>query len=205
MNLIFLDIETIPTPEALKDANYTGEQIIEVDTNGKIVDTEQERLKKLSLSAITARILCLGYAVNSDPAETFYAQDETEILKAFWRIAAQTNIFIGHNILDFDLKFIWQRSVILGVKPSRDIPFIRFRSAPVYDTMQEWGKWSFRDYTSLDALTRALGIVSPKEDGLDGSKVYQYFLDGKIDQILSYCKRDVEAVRQIYQKLKSVG
>ncbi|WP_284692740.1 3'-5' exonuclease, partial [Escherichia coli] len=32
-------------------------------------------------------------------------------------------VFIGHNIAEFDLKFLFQRAVVLGVKPPKVIPF----------------------------------------------------------------------------------
>jgi predicted PolB exonuclease-like 3'-5' exonuclease len=106
---------------------------------------------------------------------------------------------VGHNILDFDLRFIYQRSIIKQIKPSREIPFARFRNAPIFDTMQEWSKWG-REHISLDLLSRALGIPSPKE-GLDGSKVYPYYCAGRLPEICDYCKRDVETVRQVYRRL----
>jgi len=49
MTTLFFDIEIIPTPEALEAA-------------GEVND---ETIKKLSLSARTARVLCLGYALVS--------------------------------------------------------------------------------------------------------------------------------------------
>jgi predicted PolB exonuclease-like 3'-5' exonuclease len=65
--------------------------------------------------------------------------------------------------------------------------------------MQEWSKWG-RDYISLDLLSRALGIPSPKES-LDGSKVYPYYRAGRLDEIYEYCKRDVDTARQVYRRL----
>ena len=41
---------------------------------------------------------------------------------------------------------------------------------------------------------------SPKEH-LDGSKVYPYYRAGKIAEIVEYCKRDVDSVRQVYRRL----
>ena len=124
---------------------------------------------------------------------------ETEIINAFWKLAADCNLFVGHNILDFDLRFIYQRSIIHQIKPSRDLPFARFRNAPIYDTMQEWSKWG-REHASLDTLSKALSIPSPKES-LDGSKVYPYYRAGKLAEIIEYCKRDVDSTRQVYRRL----
>jgi predicted PolB exonuclease-like 3'-5' exonuclease len=65
--------------------------------------------------------------------------------------------------------------------------------------MHEWSKWG-REHTSLDSLAKALGIPSPKEN-LDGSKVYPYYRAGRLGEIIAYCKRDVDSVRQIYHRL----
>jgi len=192
MKICFLDIETVPTDQSLKDNGLLDSQI-QID--------EAELIKKLSLSAATAKILCLCYAIEpSVIAEVqVLAGEETEIIKGFWKLATDCNLFVGHNILDFDLRFIYQRSVIHQIKPSRDIPFTRFRNAPIYDTMQEWSKWG-REHVSLDTLSKALGIPSPKEN-LDGSKVYPYYRAGKLPEIIEYCKRDVDSVRQVYRRL----
>ena len=98
--------------------------------------------------------------------------EETDIIRNFWKLAIDCNLFVGHNILDFDMRFLYQRSVIHQIKPLRDIPFTRFRNAPIFDTMQEWSKWG-REHVSLDTLSKALDIPSPKES-LDGSKAVSY-------------------------------
>jgi 3'-5' exonuclease len=192
MKICFFDIETVPTEQSLQENGLLDSQI---QLN------EADLVKKLSLSAVTAKIICLCYAIEPSVSGTVEVLqgEETEIIKNFWKIAADCNLFVGHNVLDFDLRFIYQRSVIHQIKPSRDIPFTRFRNAPIYDTMQEWSQWG-REHASLDLLSKALGIPSPKEN-LDGSKVYTYYRAGKITEIVEYCKRDVDAVRQVYRRL----
>jgi len=58
-------------------------------------------------------------------------------LQDFWAVAKDIDLFIGFNILNFDLRFIYQRSIILGVRPSIDLPFVRYKKAPIFDVMQE--------------------------------------------------------------------
>jgi len=192
MKIFFFDIETVPTDESLRDNGLLDAQI-KLD--------EAELLKKLSLSAATAKIICLGYAIDppADSPINVLEGEEIAIIRNFWKLAMDANLFVGHNILDFDLRFIWQRSIIHQIKPPRDIPFTRFRNNPIFDTMQEWSKWG-REHVSLDNLSKALGIPSPKES-LDGSKVYPYYRAGKLAEIYEYCKRDVDTVRQVYRRL----
>lgn len=192
MKILFFDIETVPTEQSLQHSGLLEAQM-QLD--------EAEIIKRLSLSAATARILCLAYALEppADFPVAVLGGDEREILQSFWKLATETNLFVGHNVLDFDLRFIHQRSMIHQIKPSRELPFARFRSAPIFDTMHEWSKWG-REHISLDLLARALGIPSPKEC-LDGSKVYPYYRAGKLAEICEYCKCDVDTVRQVYRRL----
>jgi predicted PolB exonuclease-like 3'-5' exonuclease len=192
MKILFFDIETVPTEQSLQHSGLLEAQM-QLD--------EAEIIKRLSLSAATARILCLAYALEppADSPVAVLGGDEREILQSFWKLATETNLFVGHNVLDFDLRFIHQRSMIHQIKPSRELPFARFRSAPIFDTMHEWSKWG-REHVSLDLLARALGIPSPKEC-LDGSKVYPYYRAGKLAEICEYCKCDVDTVRQVYRRL----
>jgi hypothetical protein len=192
MKICFMDIETVPTDRSLEE-NGLLESQIQID--------EADLIKKLSLSAATAKILCLCYAIEPPvgSAVQVFEGEETEIIKNFWKLAVDCNLFVGHNILDFDLRFIYQRSIIHQIKPSRDLPFARFRNAPIFDTMHEWSKWG-REHASLDLLSRTLSIPSPKET-LDGSKVYPYYRAGKVADIVNYCKCDVDSVRQVYRRL----
>lgn len=192
MKICFMDIETVPTDQSLQE-NCLLDSQIQLD--------EADLIKKLSLSAATAKILCLCYAIEPPVGSEVqvFEGEETEIIKNFWKLAVDCNLFVGHNILDFDLRFIYQRSIIHQIKPSRDLPFARFRNAPIFDTMHEWSKWG-REHASLDLLSRTLSIPSPKET-LDGSKVYPYYRAGKIADIVNYCKCDVDSVRQVYRRL----
>jgi predicted PolB exonuclease-like 3'-5' exonuclease len=189
---LFFDIETVPTDRALQENG-----LLEAEMKPDAPDL----IKRLSLSAATAKILCIGYAIEPplDSSVNVLHGEERLILQDFWRLSVDCQLFIGHNVLEFDLRFIWQRSIVHQIKPPIDIPFARNRNEPVYDTMQEWSKWG-REHISLDALARALGEPSPKES-LDGSRVYPYYRDGRLMDICEYCKRDVESVRQVYRWL----
>lgn len=194
MKTLFFDIETVPTPEALVELQTQ-------DPRSETSETEDHKIKRLSLSALTAKILCIGYAIEPprDAPAVILHGEETQILSDFWKMTTDIGLFVGHNILDFDLRFIYQRSVINRIKPAREIPFQRFRSFPVFDTMHEWSKWG-RDFVKLDLLAKSLGIPSPKTD-MDGSKVYEYYQAGNLSDIYEYCKRDVETVRSVYHRM----
>ena len=52
---------------------------------------------------------------------------------------------------------------------------------------------------NFDFYTRAFGIKSPKSEGVDGSKVAEYFKAGRIEEIAEYCLRDVKATWELYE------
>jgi len=203
MRKLFLDIETIPADESkyeiLKEIHARK---LERHKNGpgtKPPETFEEYLESTGLDGAFGRICCISYAFDDEPVETLFGE-ESQILIKFWKVAEKVDLFVGFNLLDFDLRFIFQRSVILGVKPSRQISFARYRSDPIYDIMWEWSKWS-NTRVSLDTLAKALGIPSSKGGEIEGRNVAQAYKSGRLKEICEYCAKDVEVTRAIYKRV----
>ncbi|MBI5325074.1 MAG: 3'-5' exonuclease, partial [Ignavibacteriae bacterium] len=55
---------------------------------------------------------------------------------------------------------------------------------------------------NFDFYTREFGITSPKSAGIDGSKVSEFYNEGKILDIAEYCLRDVTATWELFLKWK---
>ena len=84
-------------------------------------------------------------------------------------------IFVGHNLVNFDLPFIYRRAVILGIQPPAFLPI---NPSPfneyVFDTMLQWAGSKGR--ISMQNLCEALGIPGKETDGdIDGSKVTDFY------------------------------
>jgi hypothetical protein len=208
MRKLFLDIETLP---AAKESHETLKVLYE--KKKKEGETFEDYLAKTNFDGAFGRILCIGYAVDGDEPQVFYNENnEKETLRQFWNLVDALSVaprnpqypdygvqFIGHNVMDFDLRFIYQRSIILDVKPPYNLNFARYRDYPIYDTMKEWSKWS-NTSVGLEYLALSLGIPSPK-DGVDGSQVAAFFEAGKVNEINEYCKRDVDTTRAVYNRM----
>lgn len=195
MNKLFFDIETLPADES---AHPKLRKVFDrKQKKGAKLGTFDDFVEVTNFDGTWGRIVCISYAVNQNPPECLSGA-ENNIVEQFWKIAKTTDLFVGFNIFDFDLRFIYQRSVILGVVPSRDLSFARYRNNPIYDVMYEWTKWSGK--IAMDDLAHALDIPSSK-DGIDGSQVYTYYRKGKLDEIYRYCNKDVEVVRSIYGRM----
>ena len=202
MKKLFLDIETLPAPGDKMELIKSLWEDSRKKNGGKLIPGMNDFdtfFRNTSFQGEFGRIFCIGFAIDNETTDCL-SGDEKEILTKFWEIAKNSDLFIGHNVMDFDLKFIYKRSIILKVRPSRDLSFARYRNNPIFDTLHEWEKWSGKG-TSLHKLSIAMGFASPKEEGIDGSKVYDHFLAGKGDEIIEYCKRDVEATRRVYKRI----
>ena len=194
---LFLDIETIPVE---KEKHELLENIYkQKKAHGKNPGTFEEFLAGTGLDGAFGRIACISYAFNDDKPKTISGK-ESLILQKFWEVAKTADLFIGFNILDFDLRFIYQRSVILGVRPTLDLNFARYRSSPIFDVMREWSKWESHNI-SLDTLAKALGLKSSKDGAINGSNVAKAYEEGRLKEIYDYCERDVELTRKIYNRL----
>jgi len=207
MKVLYLDIETLPAEEGFKEELRSGEALSrskkrELQARGKsLSEGEVEALyRDTSLSGDFGRVLCAGVRLDPEDSEArILAGTETEILRAFWDIAGRADLWVGHNILDFDLRFLYKRSVVLRVRTSREVPLARHSSEGVFDTMHEWNRWS-GEMTSLDKLARVLGLKSSKGD-LAGSQVYDAWRAGELERIHAYCRADVELTRSVHRRL----
>jgi len=197
---LYLDIETIPSPEESKEM-HVG--ILKKRKNNED-KTDGEVHESTSFEGTFGRICCI--AIIKENGEGKIIQQETfkgtekEILTKFWDTARDVHQFIGHNIWAFDLPFIYKRSIINRIRPRTDISFARYRNVPIYDTMVEWELWNMQKSQKLDTLAKVFGLPTSKDE-MDGSMVSSYFKEGKIDEICTYCMKDVVLTREVYKKM----
>jgi DNA polymerase elongation subunit (family B) len=171
---------------------------------------------KSALDGNFGRLLCIGFSdeddlgyaegvIGWDDEANRFTGDERRMLEEFWGrmrgFRPSVDRVVGHNVFDFDLKFLLKRSIILGVRPTVELSFARYRNRPIFDTMREWECWSHCTRVSLDTLALALGLGSSKADGVDGGRVHELFLSGEHEAIRDYCANDVALTRAIYRRM----
>jgi 3'-5' exonuclease len=207
---IFVDIETLP-PD--KDASAVMPE--------EVSACSDDEYRRLALDGDFGRVLTVGVIVEQDGQvlhrgllgrerqTMMFHLDEARTLRGFWKLLKGFNVrrdqVVGHNLFDFDLPFLYKRSVIQRVRPAVELPFTRYRSQPIFDTMHQWNKWSPRRFVSLDRLARVLGLESSKSGDIDGGRVYDKFCEGCHQEIADYCMRDVKLVREIYYRMCFAG
>lgn len=226
MKKFYFDIETIPADESSHEAlTYLYERKLHKKMKDKHLSRDEaigdigsfeQFVNSTGFDGSFGRVLCISYAVNNDAVRTLCNPDnERKTIEDFWFVAKQIDLFVGHNIMEFDLRFILQRSMILGVQPTwtrfselgkkpwdmvKHLSFARYQNLPIFDTMQEWSNWG-NQKLGLEHVALALGIPTPKGEGIDGSEVWNFYKAGKVQEICEYCERDVETTRAVYKRM----
>lgn len=218
---LFIDIETIPSqkPGAFEQfkanlkapGNYTKQESIDK----WIEENAEAEYRKQSFDGLYGEIISIAWAFENEIPSVVFRKNgdsEKELLEAFfsWIYGVlhlspgkpeTISQWIGHYITGFDLRFLFQRCVVNKVKPTVSIPYdAKPWDSKVFDTKIAWsGSTNYSGASSLDKLCKGMGIEGKGE--LDGSKVYDYWLAGRIDEIAEYNKQDVVLCREIYKRI----
>jgi hypothetical protein len=187
------------------------------------IAAEEERCYQLgSLNATSGRILSIavhsggipGMLLEGGPPserEQVFGidtagneQEEKQVLGEFFGLMkdfdCETDEIVGHNILGFDLPFIFQRSLVNGIPFRPFISLADFHVRGVFDTMHRWWLGTKRN-VSLDDIAWALGIKSSKTAEVEGSKVFDLYQAGRLAEIREYNLNDVRVTRKIYERM----
>lgn len=230
---IYLDVETLPSQAA--GARELAAQGVKPPATHKKPETIrkwweeegeraiEEAYRKQALDAASGELCAIGFCNDdSEPTSIVRMQHETErdfIQRVFDGIqelldTAATVAPDGHHFPDdvffichnapFDLGFIWRRCIVHGIRPPFPIPRPAARDGKDFgDTMTLWA--GYRNTISLDRLCRALGVKSPKADGMDGSQVFDKWLAFEYDLVGDYNAEDVRATRECWWKMNFMG
>ncbi|MBC7796428.1 MAG: hypothetical protein H7Z37_06125 [Pyrinomonadaceae bacterium] len=226
MKRIFIDIETLPTDETNRGF-IKGKLAKSISKRGlhfsetEFAERAEIAFGETALQGSLGKLLCIGLAIDNDgraekpcvcgqdKATNKLHLDEAKTLTQFWnhlkRIEFDPNrdLIIGHNILGFDLPFLYQRSMVCGVKPSRQL----FSGKPweiaeyIYDTMDRWQMGKFRELVGLEELALAFGLDCPKKSAVNGENLLAVYREGKHEEIREYCLKDVLCTRELYYRM----
>jgi hypothetical protein len=96
------------------------------------------------------------------------------------------------------------RSAINGVPIPRDILLDtrRFSTERHFDVREVLTNYDRYRKGTLEFFCDIFGVNSPK-NGIDGSKVGDYFKQGRLEEIANYCLADCKATGELYQRLKN--
>jgi len=218
-NILFLDIETIPQypaydqcPDELKalwDRKSENLKRPEGESSADIYNRAGIYAEFGRIVCISTGIIRIQDGVPSLRIKSFSGDDEKELLLEFAALlnkhfSKQDHKLCAHNGKEFDFPYIARRMVInrIPIPMLLDIAGRKPWEVNHLDTMELWKFGDFKSYTSLTLLAYALGIPSPKND-IDGSMVWDvYWNDKDLKRIVTYCEKDVEALVNVYLRMK---
>ncbi len=208
MNILVFDIETIPDiaggrrlfdlPESIADedvARVMATKRREKTGGSEFLPCHQQKI--VAISAVRRgreefKLATFGHAES----------DEAEIIRDFFKVIEKyTPTLVSWNGSGFDLPVLHYRSLINGVDASRywdmgeddrDMKWDNYIQRYHWrhtDLMDVLAGFNPRSAAPLDEIATMLGF--PGKLGMDGSKVWDTWLAGGIEQIRQYCETDV--------------
>lgn len=171
----------------------------------------QENKNKAALSAMTGRIVAIGFTdINgvafSNCIDDSDDHEELTLICDFWDLYESCRDrridMVGFNSDDFDLPFLCQRSIILGCKPPKTlIQNRRYLDSIFIDLRKLWGFGKHNPSGSLDSICRACGI-GKKPQGIDGSQFSDLYFNPETRGVaLAYLTNDLEMTFALAQRL----
>ncbi len=216
--VLVFDIETIPDTAGLKDllelpADTTDEDVAKIAFHQRRQHNGSEFLP-LHQHRVCA-ISCVLREGDSFRVWSLGAPDEPEgqlIQRFFDGIEKYTPNLISWNGGGFDLPVLHYRGLIHGVQASRywdmgddDREFKWNNYISRYhmrhlDLMDVMAMYQPRANAPLDDMAKLCGF--PGKLGMDGSKVWDAYCQGKIEEIRNYCETDVVNTYLVYLRFQ---
>jgi len=181
--IVCFDIET--TPMVVYTFGLYGEYISpdHIMTDSFLLSWSA---KEVNDSAVTSDVLTDDEVIR---------MDDYRIVSSIWNYLDSADILVGHNIKEFDLKFINSRFIYHGMKP--------ISKKLIVDTLTESRK-NFRfSSNKLSYINKHLGIKQKIETG--GMSLWISCMRGDSQSLIKmrdYCDADVFAVEELYYKIR---
>jgi predicted PolB exonuclease-like 3'-5' exonuclease len=214
-------------PKVIFDVETVGQDFELLDKTSqeyflKFAKNEEEKAEarnSLSFYPLTAQIVAIGMLeAESEKGWVFFqcpgqkiknfsqgkiefvSGDEKAVLESFWLQMKKYTTFITFNGRVFDCPFIMLRSAINKIKPAKNIMPYRYGHSVHVDLQDQLTFYdAMRKKFSLHMWCKAFDIKSPKEEGMTGLQVKDYFKEGKFTEIAKYCMGDIVATKELYK------
>ncbi|CAG4883411.1 Polysaccharide biosynthesis protein WlaX [Georgfuchsia toluolica] len=209
--VLVFDIETIPDIAGLRTLHDLPADLAEGEVAELAFQKQRARNGSDFLPHYLQRIAVISCAMRSDEGFRVWSLaepklDEGEIVQRFFSgIEKYTPQLVSWNGGGFDLPVLHYRGLIHNVtaprywetgegdsRDARDFKWNNYISryhARHTDLMDLLALYQPRANAPLDELAKLMGF--PGKLGMDGSAVWQGWLDGRIDDIRDYCETDV--------------
>lgn len=198
---LIVDIETVA-----QETESIPERALEILLDGEDEEARQAVIDRMGLDPCTGRIICIGvYWLEIGRSRAYCQSEERELLANFWSdlVQLRPTRFVTFNGKSFDFPYINVRSAILNVPAPRDLLLDtrRFATDRHFDVREALTNYDRYRKGTLEFFCEIFGVPSPKE-GIDGSKVGEYFKQGRLDEIAQYCLADCKATAKLYERVR---
>ena len=215
MPKIVFDIETVGQDFELLDET-SQEYFLKF---AQTTEEKEEAKNSLSFFPVTAQIITIGmleveteqgfvfFQQGNKPPErftegpiTYVSGQEKDILGHFWNHLKNYSHFITFNGRCFDCPFLMLRSAIHNIRPNKNLMPYRYAISPHVDLADQLSFYdALRRKFSLHIWCNAFNIRSPKEEGMTGLQVKDFYKQGRHLDIARYCLRDIQATKQLFK------
>lgn len=228
--MLFIDIETVSSHSSLEvmeqehpDLHHHWPAKANLIRKGKpeLMDLNDSDTYKQEAALYTefAKVVCISIGQvtfddytdqTSFKVKSFYGDNEQEIVTDFFKaitalLRKAPNLkIVGHNIKGFDLPFLLRKAIVHDITIPRELHLhtIKPWESCLLDTSEIWkfGSWTG---APLGLLCTSLGIPTPK-DAMEGSQVSEAYWNGRLEDIKTYCEKDVKATASVILKISQL-
>lgn len=215
MAKIVFDIETLGQKFEELDATSQEYFLRFADSEEK----KEEAKNSLSFYPLTAQIIAIGMLeVETNKAFVFFQSgtekikkftegevtyvpgDEKELLDNFWNELKKYTQFVTFNGRVFDCPFLMIRSGINHIRAVKNLVPYRYNHTVHIDLADQLSFYdALRRKFSLHMWCKAFNIKSPKQQGVTGLQVKDFYEQGRYLDIARYCLGDVRATKELYK------
>ena len=209
--ILAFDIETIPDAHAIRTLHDFPNDISDVDVVEYALQKRRAQngsdFLPLHLHRVVAISCCLRWSDDKVHVSTIgkIEDDEATVLRKFYELIERyTPQLVSWNGGGFDLPVLHYRSLIHGISAarywdmgdgdfgdSRDFKWNNYLSRYHMrhcDLMDVLAMYNGRANAPLDQMAKLCGF--PGKMGMDGSKVWDAFQQGQLQEIRDYCETD---------------
>ena len=217
MELFFFDIETAgqyKDYDTFLDTDERGARLFagkfeKMNWSDKYKDINEAYLENAGIISTYGRIVCIsfGFIDNEGVSKisSYYGDNEEDIVNSFnnllKKIETKNFNLSGFRINHFDIPWVLHKLHKYGIEPANMIYLYDKKpwDLRVVDMSDDW-KTKFAWAFSFDEMCYELGVQSPK-DIINGSDVHKYYWSGRVEDIKTYCEKDVNSSIEVSKKL----
>jgi len=219
--VVVFDIETIPDIAGLRALHELPDELSDSEVAEYAFQKQRAKNGSDFLPHHLQRVAVISFVLRSDEGFKVVSlaepqQGEADIIQMFFKgIEKYTPQLVSWNGGGFDLPVLHYRGMIHGVVAPRywdmgegtrsDFKWNNYISryhSRHLDLMDLLAMYQPRASAPLDELAKLMGF--PGKLGMDGSAVWQGWLDGKIADIRDYCETDVVNTYLVYLRFRKM-